>query len=184
MPLVFVGDPDVDEVIENLLEAYLGFDTGSLSSGQTITEGFKTRIGAEVMPLHHGPISILTSVKVDGVDVTARFERVRWYGLRIKPSDDSDDLAFGMKPGRYLETVFVQGWPGSAAMPSVLMRAGELTAAFLESAISAGVTSEKRGDAQRNYSSGIEVDPSGSGLPPGARALLKAYRSPRVFGVA
>ena len=183
MPLAFVGDPDVDEVIENLLEAFLGFDQGSLSSGQTITEGFKTRIGAEVMPLRHGPISSLTSVKIDGEIVTARFELVRWYGLRIKPSDNTDDLALGLKPGQYLETEFVQGW-ATGNTPSVLVRAGELTAAFLDSAISAGVTSEKRGDAQRNYSSGLEVDPTGSGLPPAARALLRAYRHPRVFGVA
>lgn len=140
-----------------LVEAHCGFEPGSLSNGQTVTEAYVPRLSSFACPIRRGPIQTLANVTLDGVSRVSRFERFGWHGLRVKQSVARDDLdTAGIPAGAFLEATFVQGWATiTANTPNVLVQAVTMIAGSIAEANALNAASVAALNANP---SGIRVD--------------------------
>jgi len=161
---VYLKEPEAREssliaaltAAESLVASYIGAESLLLASRASRVV---TRLAARIVPLEYGPVTSVSSVTVDGADVTATTGWHYWH-LRLQGET---------APGATVEASYTTGWQPQD-LPEPVEQAILMTAASIYARPDAGLARIVTPNLTEVYRSNYLSD--------SARLLLAAYRRP------
>jgi len=164
---------------QTVVEAYLTGDTGWLGSTSSHTETTIWRRDLQRVPLKTGPASTLTSVTVNGVTYTARFELAGYYSIRLVEAYPPTTLQYGVPNGSYVTIAYERGWTAGSE-PASVTRAVLIEAAARHARPDASQTRKTIGPVTIWH--GARNATGRPAVSEDTVQLLSGLRSPRVIG--